>query len=237
MCELIDSIRARDPARPTVAEVALAYPGFHALGFYRAAHWLWSLDIGGFRPQALARLTAHLGRFLTGIEIHPGATIGKRLFIDHGMGVVIGETAVIGDDVTLYHGVTLGGKGGDEPGAKRHPTLENGVMVGANAQILGAVTIGADAKIGASSLVTRDVPAGCTAIGNPARLVQCVNDHASYGLPDAPGAPDPVGETISGLLKDVEAIKKRMGIPEKDSNVANDTAPNDYAELWNSSGI
>ncbi|HBR68839.1 MAG TPA: serine O-acetyltransferase, partial [Rhodospirillaceae bacterium] len=179
MCRLIKSIQARDPVRPTTLEVVLAYPGFHAMGFHRLAHFVWSKKL-----RALARLIAHLGRFFTGIEIHPGAKIGKNLFIDHGMGVVIGETSEIGDNVTLYHGVTLGGKGSDKPG-KRHPTLEDDVIVGSGAQILGAVTIGKGAKIGANSVVISDVPHGCTVVGNPARLVyrKQSDQGAAYGLP------------------------------------------------------
>ncbi|PJB72424.1 MAG: serine O-acetyltransferase [Alphaproteobacteria bacterium CG_4_9_14_3_um_filter_47_13] len=235
MCDLIDSIRARDPARPSFMEVVLAYPGVHALVIHRVAHWIWTLDIKGFKPQALARVIAHGGRLLTGIEIHPGAKIGKRLFIDHGMGLVIGETAEIGDDVTLYHGVTLGGKGGDLPGSKRHPTLENGVMIGANAQVLGAVTIGSAAKIGAGALVTSSVPSGCVAIGNPARLVNCKSENASYGLPDTSDDLDPVGKTINGLLADINAIKAQLDM--HDDPVIQKDNESTYADLWKSSGI
>lgn len=212
MNELIDSIRARDPARPTAAEVIFAYPGVHALAIHRLAHWLWHWQPGGFRLQAPARFVSHLGRMLTGIEIHPAAQIGKRLFIDHGMGVVIGETAEIGDDVTLYHGVTLGGKGADEPGSKRHPTLHDGVMAGANAQILGAVTIGKNAKIGAGALVTVDIPEGCTAIGNPARLIKCESTQAYYGLPETQDNLDPVGQTLRELRQELDSIKAQLNI-------------------------
>lgn len=154
----------RDPAARTHWEVLTTYPGVHALIIHRLAHWLWNL-----RLRWLARFTSHLGRFLTGIEIHPGATIGHRVFIDHGMGVVIGETAVIGDDCTLYHGVTLGGTSWKK--GKRHPTLENGVVIGAGAKVLGPITIGMDAKIGSNAVVVKDVPAGATAVGIPARIL------------------------------------------------------------------
>lgn len=154
----------RDPAARTHWEVLTTYPGLHALLIHRLAHRLWHL-----RLRWLARLTSHIGRFLTGIEIHPGATIGRRVFIDHGMGVVIGETAVIGDDCTLYHGVTLGGTSWKK--GKRHPTLEKGVVIGAGAKILGPITVGAEAKIGSNAVVVKDIPAGATAVGIPARIL------------------------------------------------------------------
>src|SRR5512144_2179834 len=154
----------RDPAARTRWEVLTCYPGLHALMWHRLNHSLWR---AGWRW--LARFVAHLARFLTGIEIHPGATIGRRFFIDHGMGVVIGETAGIGDDVTLYHGVTLGGTSWNK--GKRHPTLENGVVIGAGAKVLGPITIAAGAKVGSNAVVTKAVPAGATAVGNPARII------------------------------------------------------------------
>ncbi|CAG1002494.1 serine O-acetyltransferase [Burkholderiales bacterium] len=155
----------RDPAARTRWEVLTCYPGLHALAWHRAvAHPLWNR---GFRW--LARFISHVGRWLTGIEIHPGATIGRRVFIDHGMGIVIGETAEIGDDTTLYHGVTLGGTSWNK--GKRHPTLGRSVVVGAGAKILGPITIGDAAKVGSNAVVVRDVPAGATAVGIPARVV------------------------------------------------------------------
>jgi serine O-acetyltransferase len=154
----------RDPAARTHWEVLTTYPGLHALLIHRFSHWLWNL-----RLRWLARLSSHIGRFLTGIEIHPGATIGRRVFIDHGMGVVIGETAVIGDGCTLYHGVTLGGTSWNK--GKRHPTLENGVVIGAGAKILGPITVGANARIGSNAVVVKDVPANATAVGIPARIL------------------------------------------------------------------
>jgi len=155
----------RDPAARNTWEVVTCYPGFHALLFHRLAHGLW-----GARLRWLARFTSHLSRWLTGIEIHPGATIGRRFFIDHGMGVVIGETAEIGDDCTLYHGVTLGGTSWNK--GKRHPTLGKGVVVGAGAKILGPIVIGEGARIGSNAVVVKEVPPGATAIGIPARIIE-----------------------------------------------------------------
>jgi len=159
----------RDPAARTMWEVLTCYPGFHALTFHRLAHALW---LGGFKW--LGRLVSHISRFLTGIEIHPGAIIGRRVFIDHGMGVVVGETAEIGDDCTLYHGVTLGGVSWNK--GKRHPTLGKGVVVGAGAKILGPFEVGDGAKIGSNSVVVKPVPPGVTVVGIPARVVE---DHTA----------------------------------------------------------
>jgi serine O-acetyltransferase len=155
----------RDPAARSVWEVITCYPGLHALQMHRVAHWFWSAGLRWF-----ARFLSHVSRFLTGIEIHPGATIGRRVFIDHGMGVVIGETAEIGDDCTLYHGVTLGGVSWNK--GKRHPTLGNGVVVGAGAKILGPFTVGDGARIGSNSVVVKAVPSGVTVVGIPARVVE-----------------------------------------------------------------
>ncbi len=168
--EDIAAVFARDPAAHSTLEVLTCYPGMHALWIHRyIAHrfWRWGCI-------TLARMAGHFGRFISGIEIHPGATIGRRVFIDHGMGIVIGETAVIGDDCTLYHGVTLGGVSWNK--GKRHPTLEAGVVVGAGAKILGPFTVGAGAKIGSNSVVVREVPAGATVVGIPARIVEGLND-------------------------------------------------------------
>jgi serine O-acetyltransferase len=161
--EDIRSVFSRDPAARSFWEVLTCYPGIHALILHRFAHRLWR-----WRLYWSGRWVAHLARWLTGIEIHPGAVIGRRFFIDHGMSVVIGETAVIGDDVTLYHGVTLGGTSWEK--GKRHPTLCDRVVVGAGAKVLGPVTVGAGARIGSNAVVTRDVPAGATAVGIPARI-------------------------------------------------------------------
>jgi len=163
--EEIAVIFDRDPAARNTWEVITCYPGFHAMLVHRPAHWLW---MAGFRW--IARFLSHLARWLTGIEIHPGATIGRRFFIDHGMGVVVGETAEIGDDCTLYHGVTLGGTSWEK--GKRHPTLGSGVVVGAGAKILGPIMIGNGARIGSNAVVVKDVPPGATAIGIPARIAE-----------------------------------------------------------------
>src|SRR6187455_279123 len=156
--EEIAVVFERDPAARNTWEVITCYPGFHALLVHRLSHWLWQM-----RFKWVARLVSHLGRFLTGIEIHPGAQIGRRFFIDHGMGVVIGETAEIGDDCTLYHGVTLGGTSWNK--GKRHPTLGRGVVVGAGAKILGPITISDGARVGSNAVVVKEVPAGATVIG------------------------------------------------------------------------
>ena len=186
----------RDPAARTTWEVVTCYPGFHALLLHRAAHRLWGWDL-----KWLARFMSHLTRWLTGIEIHPGARIGRRFFIDHGMGVVIGETAEIGDDCTLYHGVTLGGTSWNK--GKRHPTLGNGVVVGAGAKILGPITVGEGAKVGSNAVVVKEVPAGATAIGIPARIVE-VQDASQAGRFAAYGVVrdlnDPLGKAIHELI-------------------------------------
>jgi serine O-acetyltransferase len=174
--ENIDAIRQKDPAARSMWEVLTCYPGLHALMFHSLAHCCWRADM-----RWLGRFISHLGRFFTGIEIHPGAKIGRRVFIDHGMGVVIGETAEVGDDCTIYQGVTLGGTSLTR-GAKRHPTLEPGVIVGANAQVLGGFTVGEGAKIGSNAVVVKPVPAGATAVGNPARVI-------AANAPAKPAAP------------------------------------------------
>ncbi len=161
--EDLNSVYHRDPAARNAFEILTTYPGVHALLFYRLSHWFWR---HGFKW--MGRMLSHVGRFLTGIEIHPGAVIGRRFFIDHGMGVVIGETAEIGDDVTLYHGVTLGGTSWDK--GKRHPTLKNDVVVGAGAKVLGPVTIGENARVGSNAVVVKDVPAAATVVGIPGRI-------------------------------------------------------------------
>jgi serine O-acetyltransferase len=162
--EDISVVFERDPAARTHWEIITTYPGVHALLIHRLSHWVWRK-----RFFWIARFISHIGRWLTGIEIHPGATIGRRVFIDHGMGVVIGETAVIGDDCTLYHGVTLGGTSWNK--GKRHPTLEQGVVIGAGAKVLGPITVGKGAKIGSNAVVVKDVPADATAVGIPARIL------------------------------------------------------------------
>lgn len=192
--EEITVVFERDPAARSSWEVMTCYPGFHALLAHRVSHGLWTR---GFKW--LARWLAHISRWLTGIEIHPGARIGRRFFIDHGMGVVIGETAEIGDDCTLYHGVTLGGTTWNK--GKRHPTLKNGVVIGAGAKVLGPVSIGEHAKIGSNAVVVKDVPDNATAIGIPARLVEsheATGRFAAYGI--ARDANDPVAKAMHALI-------------------------------------
>ncbi len=199
--ELARAIRARDPARPGWAEAMLCYAGLHAVLWHRLSHALWRAGLRG-----VARLSSHIARFLTGIEIHPGATIGRRLFIDHGMGVVIGETAEIGDDVLIYHSVTLGGLSG-QPG-KRHPTIEEKVTIGAGAQVLGPIRIGRGARVGANAVVVKDVPPGVTVVGIPAQVVAARTatkpDFLPYGSP-CDDLPDPTSRALCGLLNEVEA--------------------------------
>ena len=204
--EDISSVFARDPAARSVFEVLTCYPGLHARIFHRIAHRLWRANF-----KWLARFVSHIGRFFTGIEIHPGATIGRRFFIDHGMGVVIGETAEIGDDVTLYHGVTLGGTSWKE--GKRHPTLGNGVVVGAGAKILGPITIGAEAKIGSNAVVVKDVPAGATAAGIPARILNEEKKTAgfnAYGI--STDQNDPLAKAIHGLIGHTTVVDQRINL-------------------------
>ncbi len=164
---LMKRIRDEDPAARHYLNVILNYPGLHAMFFHRINHFLWNCHL-----RTLARFLSQISRLLTGIEIHPGAIIGKRLFIDHGMGVVIGETTIIGDDCTLYQGVTLGGVGTGKDCGKRHPTLENRVMVSAGAKIIGNVTIGDNTIVGACSVVLKDIPANCTVVGVPGKIVK-----------------------------------------------------------------
>lgn len=186
MKEDINSVFDRDPAARTTFEVLLNYPGLHAIWIHRLSHRLWRANW-----KLVARCISTFSRWLTGIEIHPGATLGRRFFIDHGMGVVIGETAEIGDDVTLYHGVTLGGTSWNA--GKRHPTLEDNVVIGAGAQVLGPITIGKGGKVGSNSVVVKDVPENATAVGIPARIVN--QKENSNSLLD-----DDLGEKLQGSL-------------------------------------
>ncbi|BBI98986.1 serine acetyltransferase [Ferrigenium kumadai] len=202
--EDIASVFDRDPAARTTFEVLTCYPGLHARIFHRMANKLWHANF-----KWLARFISHIARFFTGIEIHPGATIGRRFFIDHGMGVVIGETAEIGDDVTMYHGVTLGGTSWKE--GKRHPTLGNGVVVGAGAKILGPIHIGDGAKIGSNAVVVKDVPAGATAAGIPARILDEEKKAAgfsAYGLSNDQN--DPVSKALHGLIGHSMTVDQRI---------------------------
>ena len=214
--EDIEAVFQRDPAARSRLEVVLCYPGVHALMFHRPAHALWRRGW-----LVTARFVSQLGRFMTGIEIHPGATIGRRFFVDHGMGVVIGETAEIGDDVTLYQGVTLGGVSLD-PG-KRHPTLGDGVIVGAGAAVLGPFRVGDGARVGSNAVVVREVPAGATVVGIPARSVgpQPVVSDASFCF--APygnsAAVDPVSRTLERLAERVHELEARLGTIEREREV------------------
>jgi serine O-acetyltransferase len=213
--EDIQSVFHRDPAARNAFEVVTCYPGLHAVWLHRVAHALW---VRGWKW--LARVVSNFGRWMTGIEIHPGAKIGRRFFIDHGMGIVIGETAEIGDDVTLYQGVTLGGTSWNK--GKRHPTLENGVVVGAGAKVLGPFTVGAGAKVGSNAVVTKAVPAGATVVGIPGRIIAKSDDEQeakrqamaeklgfdAYGV--GPDMPDPVARAIGQLLDHLHAVDGRL---------------------------
>jgi serine O-acetyltransferase len=191
-------IFARDPAARNWLEVILCYPGLHALWLYRIAHALNNLNL-----PVIPRLISQIARWLTGVEIHPGAVIGKGVFIDHGMGVVIGETAIIGDNVLIYQGVTLGGTGKEI--GKRHPTLGNNVVIGAGAKVLGNIEIGDNSRIGAGSVVLKSVPSDCTVVGIPGRVV---HRHGEVVAPlDHFHIPDPEGDVIRGLLKRVEHLE------------------------------
>jgi len=210
--EDIASIIKRDPAARNAWEVLTCYPGFQAILLHRVSHWLWRC-----RLRWLGRFLAHLSRILTGIEIHPGAIIGRRVFIDHGFGVVIGETAEIGDDCTIYQGVTLGGTSLAK-GRKRHPTLERGVIVGAGAQILGNFTVGENAKVGSNAVVVREIPAGATAMGNPARIIlQTDGDRqddaasqlfSSYGI--TANGDDPLLKALRELINNAAAQDSQL---------------------------
>jgi serine O-acetyltransferase len=210
----IDATLARDPAARSRLEVALCYPGFHALVYHRLAHWLWR------HGWLLAgRFVSHIARMLTGIEIHPGARIGKRVFIDHGMGVVIGETAEVGDDCTLYQGVTLGGTKLTR-GAKRHPTIGNGVIVGSHAQVLGPFRVGDGARIGPHALVQAEVPDAARMVGIRARPLSgraspLIPEPAfqPYGLSE--DIPDPIARALSGLLDEVTNLRSRIAELER----------------------
>ncbi|MGQ9824263.1 MAG: serine O-acetyltransferase [Desulfotomaculales bacterium] len=214
----IQAVFDRDPAAKSVWEVLLCYPGLHAIILHRVAHFFYRR-----RFFFIARLISHFSRFLTQIEIHPGAKIGEGFFIDHGAGVVIGETAEIGDNVTIYQGVTLGGTGKEK--GKRHPTIGNNVVISTGAKVLGAITVGENSKIGAGSVVLKDVPPNSTVVGVPGRVV--VRDGQRVGGPvdlrhDL--LPDPVAELINGILAELEQLKKRVteleSDPEKNDRAA-----------------
>jgi serine O-acetyltransferase len=212
--ETIDAYRRRDPAARSTLEVILCYPGLHATTIHRLSSFLWR---HGFTTSG--RVVSHLGRFLTGIEIHPGATLGRRFIIDHGMGVVIGETAEIGDDVYIYHQVTLGGTTSER--GKRHPTVGNNVIIGAGAQVLGAITIGENARIGANAVVVAPVPADTTVVGIPARAVERSGRQPrfdAYGTPCDPCL-DPLLHEIETMRAELTELEARMPQRQRDSAV------------------
>ncbi len=204
--EDIHAIFLKDPAARSTMEILLCYPGLHALWFHRRARWLWT-----HRLKLSARFLSHISRFLTGIEIHPGATIGRRVFIDHGMGVVIGETAEVGDDVLIYMGVVLGGTALEN--VKRHPTIEDGVIIGSGAIVLGPIRIGRSAKIGAGSVVVRSVPPGATVVGVPGRIA---GPECGVKTEDEPEAmPDPMLRVVSRLLDRQNRLEDRIRMMEQ----------------------
>jgi serine O-acetyltransferase len=203
-----NAVFERDPAARSALEVIFAYPGFHAILLHRLAHWLWNNHM-----KLLARVLSHISRFLTGIEIHPGAKIGKGFFIDHGMGVVIGETSEIGDNVTIYHGVTLGGTSFTR--SKRHPTIENNVIIGAGAKILGPLTVGANSKIGANSVVIVDVPPSSTVVGIPGKIVR-KEEFPVYPDLEHHKLPDPEERAIQSVIEQVKELEKRINSLESE---------------------
>ncbi|NQY89182.1 MAG: serine O-acetyltransferase [Colwellia sp.] len=252
MKEDINSVFDRDPAARTTFEVLLNYPGLHAIWIHRLSHRLWCANW-----KLIARLISTFSRWLTGIEIHPGATLGRRFFIDHGMGVVIGETAEIGNDVTLYHGVTLGGTSWNS--GKRHPTLADNVVIGAGAQVLGPITIGKGGKVGSNSVVVKDLPENATAVGIPARIVNSSNSNSlldndlgeklnvnlgkdsrdkaakKFGF-DAYAVstdnPDPVAKAIGRLLDHMHLMDDRVSkLCKEVNNLGGDVCPKDLPEL------
>ena len=199
----LQAVFERDPAATSRLEVFLTYSGFHALLAYRVSHWLWNRRIPLF-----PRIISQLARWRTGVEIHPGATIGTGFFIDHGMGVVIGETTEIGDYVTLFQGVTLGGTGKER--GKRHPTLGNHVVVGAGAKVLGGIRIGDNVKVGANAVVLRSVPANSTVVGNPGRIVKYDGERLPEATMDHTNIPDPIAERFESMGQELIALRKKI---------------------------
>jgi serine O-acetyltransferase len=199
--EDVANVIEHDPAAKSRVEVFLCYSGLHAVWFYRMNHWLWN-----HRWYLLARMLSQAARFLTGIEIHPGARIGRRLFIDHGHGVVIGETAMVGDDVTLYQGVTLGGTGKEH--GKRHPTIEDGVVVGGGAKILGNITVGRNCRIGAGSVVLRNVPDNSTVVGVPGHII--FREGKRVVITDPKQINDPLSEALASVATEVSKLRERV---------------------------
>ena len=202
--ELLRAYQARDPAARSRLEIFLLYPGVHAVIFHRVSHWLWRHNL-----RFLARLNSQIARHCTGIEIHPGAQIGRRLVIDHGMGIVIGETAEVGDDVLLYHGVTLGGTGKDH--GKRHPTIGNNVLISTGAKVLGPFKVGDGARIAANAVVLREVPENATAVGIPARVVRVAGQKPDFAdKVDQVSVTDPVQKELQAIQSRLEFLEKLM---------------------------
>lgn len=202
--ETLRAYQARDPAARSRLEIFLLYPGVHAIIFHRVSHWLWKHHL-----RFLGRLNSQIGRHCTGIEIHPGAEIGRRLVIDHGMGIVIGETAQIGDDCLLYHGVTLGGTGKET--GKRHPTIGNNVMIACGAKVLGPFKVGDNARIAAGAVVLQEVPDDATAVGIPAKIVRIAGERPNYAQDvDQISVTDPVQRDLQALTRRLEALEKQI---------------------------
>ena len=207
--EDIKAIFERDPAARSILEVIFCYPGLHAVWIHRISHWLWT-----HKQFFLGRLLSHMGRFFTGIEIHPGATIGRKFFIDHGMGVVIGETAEIGNNVTLYHGVTLGGVSWEK--VKRHPTVEDNVVIGSGAKVLGPFTVGSGSRIGSNSVVVKEVPPNSTVVGVPGRVVMAAEKRAEKTELDHGKLPDPEAKAIACLFDQIRELERKFSEMEKE---------------------
>jgi len=221
--EDIRSAIAKDPAAKNALEVVLCYPGVHALWFHRAAHFLYKKKL-----YVTSRMISHISRFLTGIEIHPGAKIGRRVFIDHGMGVVIGETSEIGDDTLLYKGVVLGGTSLEKE--KRHPTLGKNVVVGSNACILGPVTIGDGAKVGSGSVVVKDVPNGATVVGIPGKVIEKKTEEKLALDFEHGNLPDPIADVVKIMLKMQHELEERLKTIEKKHDIKAKGIFHDYEE-------
>ncbi|MEG0437739.1 serine O-acetyltransferase [Solibacillus cecembensis] len=209
MKEDIDNIFENDPAARSVFEVVLTYSGLHAIWSHRIAHWFFKRKLFFF-----ARVISQVSRFFTGIEIHPGAKIGRRFFIDHGMGVVVGETCEIGNDVTIYQGVTLGGTGKEK--GKRHPTLEDGVLVATGAKVLGSITVGENSKIGAGSVVLKEVPPNATVVGIPGKVVMIDGIRTGAKKLDHQNIPDPVGDRCDSLEKTIQKLQQEISNLKKE---------------------
>jgi serine O-acetyltransferase len=228
MREDISAVFQHDPAARTTLEIVLAYPGLHAIWFHRLAHWLWCHEL-----KLVARLVSEISRFITGIEIHPGATIGRRFFIDHGMGVVIGQTAEIGDDVLMYQGVTLGGTSLKKE--KRHPTIENQVMISAGASVIGPVRIGTGSRIGAGAVVVTSAPPWSTIVGIPGKVIEGESTRQEVAQLDHARLPDPVARALTALVDKLNQFGVRLEeIEDRQSCLEDKLIP---AELPHSNGV